>query len=68
MFCSFCGEKNSDGFRFCSSCGKQRNSNDSEIQTQSQSLSEFKEIANTVHVYFSGNDGKTVGQTMANSL
>ena len=26
MFCSFCGEKNLDDFKFCSSCGKQRDS------------------------------------------
>ena len=70
MFCSFCGEKNSDSFRFCSSCGKQRNSTESVIQnqTQVQSLSDFKEIVNTIQINFSGNEGKTLGQAIANSL
>lgn len=70
MFCSFCGVKNSDGFRFCSSCGKQRSSTESVAQNHSQvqSISEFKEIATAIHVYFSGNEGKTLGQDIANSL
>jgi hypothetical protein len=72
MFCSFCGEKNSDNFRFCSSCGKQRSSIESDIQNKSpnqvQNLSDFKEIANTIHVFFSGNEGSSLGQVIANSL
>lgn len=39
MYCSFCGEKNSDGFRFCSSCGKQR-----ESKVESKSLNDDEKI------------------------
>jgi hypothetical protein len=39
MYCSFCGEKNTDGFRFCSSCGKQR-----EFKVESSSLNDDEKI------------------------
>ena len=68
MFCTYCGFKNRDGFNFCSSCGKNRISNEAVIPAVSPSLSEFKEIATTIHVYFLGKDGKVLDQLIANSL
>ncbi len=42
MFCSYCGFKNIDGFKFCSSCGKQRTEHSSD--TSNKSLGDEEKI------------------------
>lgn len=68
MFCSYCGSKNPRQFKFCVSCGKARVKTSNGPESEPSSLSELKQIAELIHVYFSGRDGVALDQRIAGSL
>jgi len=68
MFCTECGHKNPDLFKFCTSCGKKRIEVDTQNPSTSDGLSYFKEITQTIHISFLGKDAVILDQLLASSL